>query len=76
MDDYEDQYHHGKAEYDWVKTDQTISNPVTGKIEDTFQMVDKNPTEHWTDYEGMRKHEERIQEGLELFGKYYKHLWN
>lgn len=76
MDDYEDQYHHGKAEYDWVKTDQQITNPVNNKLEDTFQMVDKNPEEHWTDYEGMRKHEERIQEGLELFGKYYRHLWD
>jgi len=39
-------------------------------------MIDKNPTEHWTDYIGMRIHEERIQEGLELFGKYYRHLWD
>ena len=76
FDDYEQQYHHGKAEYDWVKTDQQFTNPVNNKVEDTFQMIDKNPTEHWTDYEGMRVHEERIQEGLELFGKYYRHLWD
>lgn len=76
FDDYEKLYHHGKADYDWVKTDKTFPNPITGKVEDTFQMVDKNPTEHWTDYEGLRKHEERIQEGLELFGKYYRHLWD
>jgi hypothetical protein len=76
IEDHESLYCHGKAEYDWVKTDQPISNPISGQVEDTFQMVDKNPTEHWTDYEGMRKHEERIQEGLELFGKYYRHLWD
>jgi hypothetical protein len=76
FDDYEQQYHHGKPEYDWVKTDQQFTNPVNNKVEDTFQMIDKNPTEHWTDYEGMRVHEERIQEGLELFGKYYRHLWD
>lgn len=76
MDDYEDQYHHGRPEFDWVKTDQTILNPLNGKTEETFRMVDKNPDEHWTDYEGMRVHEERIQEGLELFGKYYRHLWD
>lgn len=76
FDDWEQQYYHGKTEYDWVKTDQKFTNPLNGKVEDTFQMVDKNPTEHWTDYEGMRKHEERIQEGLELFGKYYRNLWD
>ncbi len=75
-DDWEHQYHHGKAEFDWIKTDQQIINPVNNKLEDTFQMVDKNPNAHWTDYEGMRIHEERIQEGLELFGKYYRHLWD
>lgn len=75
-DDYESKYHHGTPKYDWVKTDKKYPNPVTGKVEDTFQMVDKNPTEHWTDYEGMRKHEERIQEGLELFAKYYRNLWD
>lgn len=76
LEDYETRYHHGKAEYDWVKTDEKYTNPLNGKTEDTFQMVDKNPEEHWTDYEGMRKHEERIQEGLELFGKYYRNLWD
>ena len=75
-DNYEDQYRHGKSEFDWVKTDKQYPNPVTGKNEPTYQMVDKNPTEHWTDYEGMRKHEERIQEGLDLFGKYYRNLWD
>ena len=76
LDDYETRYHHGKAEYDWVKSDEKFTNPLNGKIEDTFQMVDKNPTEHWYDAAGHRMHEERIQEGLELFGKYYRHLWD
>ena len=74
--EYDDQYHHGEAKYDWVKTDKTFPNPITGKVEDTFQMVDKNPTEHWYDGVGHLKHEERIQEGLELFGKYYRGLWD
>jgi hypothetical protein len=74
--DYDDQYHHGDAKFDWVKTDKTYPNPITGKVEDTFQMVDKNPTEHWYDSVGHLKHEERIQEGLELFGKYYRSLWD
>ena len=74
-DDWEEKYRHGKAEYD-TKPSDPILNPLTGKLEETYQLVDKNPDSHWTDYEGMRVHEERIQEGLELFGKYYKHLWD
>ena len=74
--EYDDQYHHGLADFDWVKTDKTFPNPITGKIEATFQMVDKNPTEHWYDSVGHLKHEERIQEGLELFGKYFRSLWD
>ena len=74
--EYDDQYHHGHLDFDWVKTDKKFPNPITGKIEATFQMVDKNPTEHWYDSVGHLKHEERIQEGLELFGKYYRSLWD
>lgn len=74
-DDYEGLYHHGTTEYEWVETDRTYPNPITGKLEKTFQMVDKNPDSHWYDYEGHQLHEERIQEGLELFGKYFRNLW-
>ena len=74
--DYDEQYHHGKAEYDWVKTDKQYPNPVTGILEATYQMVDKNPDEHWYDSVGHLKHEERIQEGLELFGKYFRSMWD
>lgn len=75
-DDYDQLYHHGKAEYDWVESDHTYANPITGKVEKTYQMVDKNPDEHWYDVEGHKLHEQRIQEGLELFGKYFQNLWN
>ena len=74
--DYDDQYHHGSAEYDWVESDKQYPNPVTGKMEPTYQMVDKNPTEHWYDFVGHQLHNDRIQEGLDLFGKYYRNLWD
>jgi hypothetical protein len=76
LEDYDNKYHHGKLEYDWVKSDKTYPNPITGKIEATYQMVDKNPNEHWYDYVGHQLHEERIQEGINLFGKYYRNLWD
>ena len=76
IDDINDKYFHGKAEYDWVKSDKTFPNPITGKVESTYQMVDKNPEDHWYDHVGHQLHEERIQEGLDLFGKYYRSLWD
>lgn len=76
VDDYNDKYHHGTSEYDWVESDKTFPNPVTGKIEPTYQMVDKNPGDHFFDATGLFLHEERIQEGLELFGKHYRALWD
>ena len=75
-DSWESQYHHGKAEYDWVKTDKLYPNPVTGVPEPTYQMVDKNPEEHWYDHVGHMLHQQRMQEGFDLFGKYYQNLWD
>ncbi len=75
-DEYGDKYHHGTPKYDWVDSGKPYPNPVTGKMEPTYKMVDKNPDEHWYDAVGHQLHEERIQEGLELFGKYYRSLWD
>jgi len=75
-DDYEEKYRHGTPEYDWIETDKQYLNPVSGKMETTYQMVDKNPDEHWVDLQGLELHQARIQEGLELFGKYYRYLWD
>ena len=75
-DEYDTMYHHGTTDWDWIKTDKQFPNPLTGKLEATFQMVDKDPDAHWYDSEGHRLHEDRIQEGLELFGKYYRSLWD
>jgi hypothetical protein len=74
--DYDSLYHHGNIEMDWVDTNETMLNPITGKVEKLSKMVDKNPDKHWYDFEGHQLHEERIQEGLELFGKYFRTLWD
>jgi hypothetical protein len=73
---YDSLYHHGEAKYDFETTDKTFPNPITGKVEKTFKLVDKNPEDHWYDHVGHTLHEEKIQEGLTLFGKYYQSLWN
>lgn len=76
LDDYNSKYHHGTSDYDWIESDKQFPNPITGKMEPTYQMVDKDPDAHWFDAEGLMLHEDRIQEGLELFGKYYRSLWD
>lgn len=76
IDDYSTKYHHGDPKFDFVESEQPFPNPISGKLEKTYKMVDKNPNSHWYDAEGHALHEERIQEGLELFGKYYRALWD
>lgn len=76
VDDYDSKYHHGNMKVEWRKTLKPIINPSTGKPEYMYEMVDTNPNEHWYDHVGHMKHEERIQEGLDLFGKYYRNLWD
>jgi len=75
--DWESKYHHGEGKYDWVQTnDPPMLNPITNQPEITYRMIDLNPDEHWYDMEGAQLHRERIQEGLDLFAKYYMDLWD
>lgn len=73
-DSYDNKYHHGKMKMGWKPI--KVPHPTTGVAETMYEMVDENPSEHWYDYVGHELHEERIQEGLELFGKYYRNLWD
>lgn len=75
-DEYDGKYRHGEAKFDFEPIDKTFPDPVTGKTKQSMTLVDKNPDEHWTDYEGLGLHEERIQEGLDLFGRYFRALWD
>lgn len=39
--------------------------------------LDDGPNHTWkVDIEGLREHERKIQEGLDLFGKYFRSLWD
>ena len=73
-DSYDSKYHHGQMKIGWK--DIEITNPTTGTVSNAYEMIDENPGEHWYDHVGHALHEERIQEGLELFGKYYRNLWD
>lgn len=74
-DDYDSKYHHGEVEFEWKELDEKIHNPITGKDETAHEMINKNKN-HWYDYIGHKEHETRIQEGLDLFGKYFRNLWD
>ncbi len=76
MDEYSNKYHHGEMKVGWKLSGHKFTNPLTGLQEETFEMVDENPGEHWYDIDGHMMHEERIQEGIDLFAKHYRDLWD
>lgn len=69
--DWEDQYHHGEIDIKWeVSKEDTEGKPL-------LYTMGKGPKDtHTFDMEGHRKHSARIDNGLRLFGKYYRGLWN
>jgi len=75
FDSYDSQYHHGEMDISWEPSESHL-NPVSGKQEEFTQMVDKNPENHWYDSIGQQEHELRIQEGIDLFAKYFRNLWD
>ena len=77
LEDYTEKYFHGRRDFSFEKSStSTYINPLTGKTEPAYGLVDKNPGQHWVDYAGLQEHERRIQEGLELFGKHFRSLWD
>jgi hypothetical protein len=63
---WEGQYHHGKIDFEFVKKEGTEYSEMLKTTKDT----------HWFDSEGAKKHQDRIDNGLRLFGKYYNSLWD
>lgn len=77
ISDNENDYHYGKiSKFKVVKTGKTMLNPITNKVEELSEMIDPDPNTHYFDADGFVLYQDRIQEGLELFGKYYRSLWD
>lgn len=55
---------HGEIDWDAGEPDENGCTPVIWKKESRV------------DWDGLKKHEEAIQNGLKLFGKYYQTLWD
>jgi hypothetical protein len=73
-DTWEDKYWTGEwGKPDFVKSDKEYPNPVTGEMESTYQI---NQGTRKCDWDGLKKEQERIQNGFRLFGRYYQALWD
>ena len=73
--DWEQQYHTGVIDLAWKPVDKE-GNEVPKEEAKLFQM-EKGPNDtHHFDSEGYQAHSKRIDNGLRLFGKYYRGLWD
>lgn len=64
--DWEEQYRSGEIDIIWKKDEKTgLSQMLTGP-KDTYKC----------DYDAIRIHQARIDNGIRLFGKYYNGLWD
>jgi len=70
-DNWEEQYSTGEIDFRFKKIEQTDKN---GK---PYSELIHGPNHTLvTDYDGIRKHQARMQEGFALFGKFYLNLWD
>lgn len=72
-DDWEDQFHSGEMDIVWTPVNANGEPTPDGE----YRQMDKGPNDtHVFDVEGWKAYNERIQEGLELFGKHFRSLWD
>ena len=68
--DWEDQYKSGVSDITWVESDEVYEG-------DTCWEMKHGPNHTMVyDWEGMKTHNDRIQNGFRLFGKYYSSHWS
>jgi hypothetical protein len=74
-DSWDEEFCEGDIDMLWVPVDKD-GNEVPKGEHKYYQMKDGPKNTYKCDYEGMKKVEERIQNGFRLFGKYYQALWD
>lgn len=72
---WEDAFRSGEHDIKWIPVDAN-GNEVPKGEHKYYQMKDGPKNTYKCDYDGIRKVEERIQNGFRLFGKYYQGLWD
>ena len=74
-DSWEDAYRSGEIDHKWIPVD-AHGNEVP-KGEHKYMQMAQGPNHTYVcDYEGIKKVNDRIDEGLKLFGKYFRTLWD
>lgn len=74
-EDAEDQFYSGEHDLVWTPVDK--NHKETTKDKAAFFRMDRGPKDTFKiDMKGLKKHNKKIQEGLDLFGKYYRNLWD
>lgn len=69
----EDAFHSGTPDIVWTTVNVHGEEDPEGK----FSRMDRGPNDtYYLDTEGQKKYNDRIQNGLILFGKYYRSLWD
>jgi hypothetical protein len=69
-DDWRDDFRTGEIDIKWVLEEKEYEGQKLYRME-------KGPNDTYEcDYDGMEKVEQRIQNGMRLFGKYYQGLWD
>jgi len=70
--DWEQQFHTGEIDVVWIPSENLDGNgePVS------YEMTKGPKDTHNFDIDGFMEHSKRIDEGIKLFGKYYRDLWD
>jgi hypothetical protein len=71
LEDWEESYYSGETDVNWIKIKEKDEEG-----EDMYEMVNGPNHTFEVDMEGTKKHQKRIDEGIMLFAKYYKGLWD
>jgi hypothetical protein len=74
-DDWQEQFHSGEIDIQWVPVDADGNEVVRGEHKWVEMRNGPNHT-HKTDSEGMARVQARMTNGFRLFGKYYEALWD
>ena len=80
IDDYIDQYCSGEVD---IKSEEADTSDLTEEMLDDvdperkglYVVVDGPNDTFKMDHEGIKAHEAKMQEGIDLFAKYYQNLW-
>jgi len=74
--DWENQYHSGEIDMQFKPCDPPEHLQDDETKDELFEMISGPNDTHKFDVEGYKKHDARIDNGLRLFGVYFRALWD